>query len=295
MSSSFILSGRTVSAFPLSVGTSLAFESLFEGGGSPVDPARVIPQHIQIKDYDVLWVNVATLFRNILHSIESVSVKELRPNDVADTIQHEMELIASIMKNEAGNQAGVVFYLGDYTNMLRKYAHTQAVVRKATTELQLANAKLRQASLQLLVKNLTRPNEEGPIKILTDGPDPSKVALRSRRALIMTHVAFDLTYASRFETFHLLESHTGLLKKPNQFYSKYLNGKTLPMMPFVDGLLPVFGDSEMFSPFPIKARNTVILLATTYRWTPLTTRAKVIHDLQYMKDQFLASNIKQFF
>ncbi len=61
-----VLAERTVSAFPLSIGTSLAFESLFDGRQAPYDNERELPSRINIDDYKIFLINVGTLIRNII-------------------------------------------------------------------------------------------------------------------------------------------------------------------------------------------------------------------------------------
>lgn len=73
------IDARTVSAFPLSVGTSLALESVFNGVQEPIDPNRVIPQKVEINNYDAFWINVGTLFRNLYNALNKDSIKFLRP------------------------------------------------------------------------------------------------------------------------------------------------------------------------------------------------------------------------
>jgi hypothetical protein len=51
------LSTRTISAFPLSISTSLALESIFTPKLPPYDPNRIIPEHINLIDYQEIWIN----------------------------------------------------------------------------------------------------------------------------------------------------------------------------------------------------------------------------------------------
>ena len=67
------------------------------------------------------------------------------------------------------------------------------------------------------------------------------------------------------------------------------------MIPFMEGLLPVFGDNETFSPMAISIRREIIEIAKVKAWTQVTTPAKVLFDLNHSKNQFLIENIKLFF
>ena len=61
-----LMSSRTIGQFPLSIATSLAMEAAF--GIYPDRPETKEP----ILKYDTLWVNVRTIFRNIMPSAFSV-------------------------------------------------------------------------------------------------------------------------------------------------------------------------------------------------------------------------------
>lgn len=298
------IANRSTSAFPLSVGTSLAFESIFDGGGSPIDPDRVIPQHIELKDYDEFWINVETLYRNLVHSLQKGDIENAQPKDIAEALYQEMEIIMSLMQTEGYALAKPVFYVVDYSTYLTLMVRTVATIREDKTELQKRYTKLKFDTMDYLFKMTgqdQRLDENALIKHFRGELSPASIISAAPRktirprAIILSHLAYDLESRENFNTLDLIESHTGVLKKYNQFYTKYTNGKTLTTIPFLKGLLPVFGDSEFFHPLSIKIRNTVIDLSKAQRWTPITTRTKVLHDLQYLKDQFLAVNIKTFF
>lgn len=109
-----MLLDRTTSAFPLSIGTSLAIESLFEGRQSSYDPSRVPPERIQISKYNQVWINIATLYRNILGAIDKNEIKKVHQNDLANTIIYEMQILESIFQNEGANIATPIFYINSY-------------------------------------------------------------------------------------------------------------------------------------------------------------------------------------
>jgi hypothetical protein len=73
-----ILAGREMGQLPVSIGTSLALESV----------TGILPEHEtddpDIHKFDSLWVNVRTLFRNIVASIPSDQKVMLSPEDERD-------------------------------------------------------------------------------------------------------------------------------------------------------------------------------------------------------------------
>lgn len=87
------LHDRAVSAFPLSIGTSLAFESVFNGRQEPYDPSRVIPNHVDISNYESCWVNITTLFRNLSSAVEKEAFLGATAERLAATLEEEMGII----------------------------------------------------------------------------------------------------------------------------------------------------------------------------------------------------------
>ena len=90
-----VIAERTKGQFPISIATSLAYESLMN--------IHEFTKHnrIPVFDYRVMWVNVATLLRNI---IGSCSDRDRALSDVeglVEAIIEEMEFIRSFSYNEA--------------------------------------------------------------------------------------------------------------------------------------------------------------------------------------------------
>lgn len=280
-----ITSGRAISAFPVSVATSLALESIFIGKLAPIDPNRTIPQKVNIQDYDEFWINLSTLFRNIIGALSSADSKRVSAREVADVLRDEVEFIQSLVAQETQNNTKTVFYVCTRTDLQRKYRN--AFIRGVNTEIQKAYKALHDASIQGF---LTSQGKQDHLRIFNNTLKP----LRDVRALILTHSAFDLLSATNFKLMHLIESHTGILKKPAQWNTKYYQGKELSFMPFSKYLLPILGDSEVFSPYPSKDKNAIIDLAKKCNWTPLTTKDKILFDLDKLPHKFLADIIKDF-
>lgn len=280
-----ITSGRAISAFPVSVATSLALESIFIGKLSPIDPNRTIPQKVNIQDYDEFWINLSTVFRNIIGALSSADSKRVSAGELAGVIRDEVEFIQSLVAQETHNNTKTVFYVCERRDLPRKYRN--AFLRGVNTEIQKTYKALHDASIQGF---LTAQGKQDHLRIFNNTLRP----LRAVKALILTHSAYDLLSANNFTSMHLIESHTGLLKKPAQWNTKYYNGKELSFMPFSKYLLPVLGDSETFHPFPSKDKNAIIELAKKCNWTSLTTKDKIFFDLDKLPHAFLKDVIKDF-
>ena len=273
-----ILASRTVSAFPLSIGTCLAMESVSDKGGIPYDPDRKIPNMINLNKYDQFWINIGTLFRNLIGAIPTEDIARLRPQECSQAILEEMNQIESIVRAESP-LIQVTWYGSNYERLLT--LASKAELRPVTTEKQKFRHTLQNKTLQLVVN--VRNTENRPIRLFANKILPGK----SHKALILTHMPYDLVNYSKFSTLDLLESHTGILKQRDLWYTKLYGGDELICIPFSERMLKFFGDHSLFKPFPKKARDTVLELAKEKRWLWSTTDSQVKADLRSLKDHLL--------
>lgn len=279
-----VLASRKTSAFPLSIGTSLAMESVSQSGGTPYDPERVIPQHVDLKNYEQFWFNLSTLFRNMFSSVETENVKSLNINDCSQALLAEMELLESIISGETDGKIIPVFYISSYKGI--NSLSSRANMRTFTTPKQIHYYGLHDKTIQNVV-NIRHQQGIDP-KVFKGKINPDGYP----NAIILTHVAYDLTAYNKFGHLDLLESNTGVLKSRNLWYTKYYQSEGLSRIPFTEQLLKFFGDNTLFRPFPINARRTIVELAEKRRWTWATTQAKIDMDISSLNDKLLADVIK---
>lgn len=278
-----ILAARTVSAFPLSIGTSLAFESLSDSGGTPYDNARIIPQHVELKAYDQLWINLSTLFRNIFGAVPSSESTRLTAEDCASVLMQEIEVINSIVDIETQGHTKAVYYVCNYQSL--KSLTSAAQLRVHNTEKQITYYKLHDKTVQTVINHRTSAGLETLVFDTTLKPK------KDENVLIFTHMAYDLVSYPKFRSLDLIESHTGILKKRNMWYTKLYQSEDLSMIPFMDKTIKFFGDSQTFKPFGIKARKAVMELGIKKRWTWATTKDKFLEDVKSLPDKFLSDTI----
>lgn len=261
---------RTTSGFPLSISTALAFESLFPPRQKVYDPERKIPEKINISGYNQLWINVDTLFRNMLQSVDANAVKNAGYKDAASVLIDEMDTISSLLANEGGGTTNPIFYTCDYEHALRN-VHKGLSLRKDHTPKQLHYKDLRDKTMKYLKELRT------DIKFF-NGPLRSS---GSNVALMLTHIPYDLLSYKQFGRLDLLESNTGKLKKRHQWNTKYFQvpGKNMMILPFYRFLLLILGDKVMFQPGPSKLRNQIMETAEKRGWTAATTKEKCLLDL----------------
>lgn len=279
------VSSRTISAFPLSVGTSLALESVFSSEQPSIDPDRKPPQKIKITDYNKLWINVGTLFRNLYNAIDRNAIKYVTAADAADAIQTEMDFIADLVNAESNGQTSVVFYICTYDDLTTRFK--MGALRLPRTDIQLRYAKLYKAALD----TIRRRSVSGRIREVLEFK--SKFSGGSSEVLILTHFPIDLLNASKFRRMDLLESHTGILKKQTDWYTKYYDGRDLNMLPLNGILLTVFGDDHHFRPQSRGMKEALLTLAKERRWTVLTSTRDVVASIRTMRDHALRDALLQ--
>lgn len=272
------LAERAMSSFALSIGTALAFESLFKGDQPPYDPQRPIPQHVDIRKYDELWINLGTLVRNIHSSVPTAMQAGLMAVDLYVTLESEVDIIRSLVTDGSHGRAKAVFYTTDDKRLAARHPHANP--RLDTTAKQRDYTALKDLVLAEFHK---RHSHIPGVLTFHEKLTPP----HARKALILSHDAYDLLSWSAFEELDLLESHTGLLKKRPQWYTKYSNGKDLMRIPFNSCFMQVFGDNVHFHPFPAKDRNLLKQIADERGWTALTTRDRLVLSFQLLPDQVL--------
>jgi hypothetical protein len=269
------LSSREVGALPISIGTSLAIESIL----------GILPEHETdkpaINETDLLWINVRTLYRNLMGAVDKTVRPQLLPSEIAEAIINEMQSIEAAIAHQTMGKVAVTFYHCSYYSTSRKFPH--ALHKAPNTPLQKEGFLLEQLTMRSIIE--TQPaNDFREFDLDFDG-DPS------RRVFIVTHYAIDLLNRYRFKSMTLLETHTGALKPPSRWYTKLHDGKSLYNIPFDRMTLQVFGDGNMFSPAPIKIRKFMVTLAEKYNWTSVTTKDYITKSIKDEKDPVLESYV----
>lgn len=264
---------KTISSFPISIGTSLSLESVFVGRLDPYDPERVIPQKINVTNYNEAWFNVATLFRNLVGALPSESIHALSPDAFALSLLQELEVIDSLFKIEGSDICKPYYYYCSYKKMIDNYTRKKIKFRESTTDKQLLYDDKYRKTIQFIEKHYS-----GRLHSL----DSSIKPMQRNKAIILTHIPYDLVSYKYFDQLDLLESHTGKLKSRYEFSTKYhsLGEEKLDYMPFLEKLLMIFGDKILIQPADIKIRRSIVEIAKNREWTPYTTEAKVNYYIE---------------
>lgn len=262
------LAQRELGAIPLSVGTSLAIES-----ACGVLPEKEVspPPILAVKE---LWVNLRTLFRNLMGALDKDFREQVLPDALVMGLQEEMSILESAIVKAGQGQVRVVFYYCSYAALPRTFP--RAKKKELSTNRQKVYDILEQRALQILHQQ--QPSQDVRwFNLELTGQHPA--------AMIITHCAVDLLNRRHFTNLLLLESHTGAIKPHTQWNTKLTNGKELTRIPFNQLTLQVFGDGGVFfSPMPSKIRSYVIELAEQENWTAVTTREKIIYGIKKLRD-----------
>lgn len=272
-----VIAERTKGQFPISIATSLAYESLMN--------IHEFTKHnrIPVFDYRVMWVNVATLLRNI---IGSCSDRDRALSDVeglVEAIIEEMEFIRSFSYNEAKGLT-TKFYYSLYKDFDHTYKHAylkhiERENQRKLTDIQKMVLGIHKLVLKRVAERVNDPAL--PIHKQTIMVFNNKLGLKEiEKTIILTHNAYDLLSHYNFRYLDLLESHTGAIKKRTDWYTKLKDGKLHPNIPFSEPMIQIFGDENQFGPADKKIRAAILAVAEKKHWHQLTTLEKMKSDLK---------------
>lgn len=275
-----VLSNRAMgTVVPISIATALAIESTI--GQHPEMPT----EDPEIKRNQNLLINLRTLYRNLIGSIDKEQRGKLYPEILAEVMANEIRAIESALIQVANGRCGVQVYLCSYDGLRRRYP--KALLRTATTDLQIAQLSLETATVKAFVDN-----HVDQVDFIRTDMDFEQ---DDRDTLIITHYPVDLLQRYRFRKLTLLESHTGKHKPPLEWYTKLGSGKDLARMPFDRMTLQLFGDGVMFHALGTKYRRHLIELADSHNWTPATTKDLIIRDVEMVRSVDLETQIKDLY
>jgi hypothetical protein len=273
-----LLAQRVIGAYPLSIATSLMVESL-----AGVHPDLPVPQYPPIQDYQAIWVNLRTLFRNLYNAVEREEQQGIHPTSLAEAMFQEMEVLVDAIQS-LQSTVQVFFYVNNYPDLVRRYPHAQ--FRTDNTPLQKHYAAIMVSTLEVVMLQAKKVMKTPPFFFKGDLQSTHQM-----KTLLVTHYAWDLTSAKSLGDVDLIETHTGKIKPPSQWYTKYYQGKDYPMIPFRRGFLPVFGDDTLFKPFPKASREAIVSLAQKYDWSNVTSTDRLRLGLDQLEDKFLKAII----
>ncbi|MGG4591758.1 hypothetical protein ACLPJK_26225 [Pseudomonas aeruginosa] len=264
------LDERAKGQFPLSIATSLSFESLLG-----IYPERE-NQRVTFTNAQAIYVNLQTLYRNIVGSIPTELRHHVHPVDFATAMANELDVIRTLSIEKSNGSVEIVPYFFSYNAINRRYPY--AIHWNPRTNGQRAQVD----------------NEASVFKEFVSGYRSSDIFMGdmdfdndARAVYVLTHHPVDLMNRYRFGRLTLLESHTGTLKPPGLWHTKLTGLKDITVLPFDRMTLQVFGDGVMFRSMPPKLKKTLVELGNKYNWTVTSTKDLIISGVKRERDPVL--------
>lgn len=274
-----VISTRAVGQFPISIASSLAFESAI--GILPEAPA---PEP-EIKKRDLIMVNVRTMIRNLLGSMQKEDKPWLENYTLAEALVSEMRTMETLAVEHSNGRCNVEFYNCTYSDVQLKFS--RGLIKVPTTPLQVAYMGIEKDIIKYLQEDFkTAPPIEEYTRDFKD---------HQGDALIITHFPIDLLQRYRFNSLSLLESHTGAIKPPLLWNTKLHDGREFEILPFDRMTLQMFGDGVIFAPMPIKIRQRLYSIAVKQQWTPASTKDWIIKGVEAHRDPALEVLVKDLY
>lgn len=278
-----LLHDRVVGNYNVSIATSQAIDGLYNRIPDR-KPERPMPATLG----DSVYFNVRTLFRNIWGSLPAKDAPDVSADIYADIIEQEIMTIRSALSEE-DPPLEAFFYLPSYASLYKDYPNGN--LKDIKTEKMNQKVILENKALAKLKDN---ENPDAPI-IFNDVELKTKIPYS---AFILSHYPVDLLHTSGFSKTFLLESHTGVVKGPDKWYTKlstkYLEGNE--RIPFNKATIQFFGDSGgMFKSQPLSAKKRVAEVAVKYKWNQQTTRARILDTLRLAGEGHLEQTMRALF
>lgn len=284
------LTTRMLGRFPLSIATSVAFESLFN-----MEPADDAPSWVRrpsgtvepIKRIGELWINLRTLCRNIDGAISSEVMNDASPMDYYRILVSEMSAIQSIVNDVPAEQRPALrFYTKSYENLTKLWPH--ALFRDVTAPKQIVYAVMENNVMSYFADDIKKGVFNPEQVVIVDS-----YLHPGLRPTLLSHFPVDLvlTKGNKFEA--LVESHTGAIKRKEEWYTKLRDGNKYPRIPFDKAMVQIFGDKEnMLSPQTMAIRKRLGVISEKYHWSPMTTRDRVIFCVEQEHEPILLQLVR---
>lgn len=264
---------RKFGSYPISIASSLAFEGLLHTGEFADRGGE-----LAIKDYQALYLNLRTLFRNAFYAFEE-NRERLTPDVLKTCIDEDIENIFATARAVAPSMV-CVLYLCEYHSVNRVFP--KGDFRNANTPNQVFYNSLEDDVYKMFLREEPRRDY---FKIFDVFPKGDK------KTLILTHYPADLLAVKDFPILGLLESHTGEVKTQLQWNSKLYNKPK--NIPFNKGFLTLFGDNVMFHPQDRKVRNVVLKTAEKYSWHADTTMDRIYNCLKLVNEPHVIDYLRK--
>lgn len=271
----------TQGQYQVSIGTSLAFETLF-GINENIAPTNPLPY----TRYGYVIVNVRTLIRNMYGAVQKELKTEWTAAKYLEKIMRELEVIPMILDDQSHSSLQVVYYLPSYRNLEKKFPNAiiKGISKKAV------GRQHYEAIEQYCVAQINAAALRGELNIAMVDVDLPPI---DKKSVIMTHLPVDLLSYCGGDMVDLIETHTGVIKPRTEWHTK-LNGKGLERIPFGSWSLQWFGDGKQFSGMPPKYRAAILEFAQANHWNQTTTPRLIKAQMGRFPDKAIRTELQKF-
>ena len=256
-----MLDDYNMGTFPMSIGTSLAFEGLL--GIHPERPN--LPD--RSKEFQTLWINLETLARNAISAYSMKKPKDITLNQLVDHMSQDTEMIDRVL-HDRGIKLKVFYYTTKQMGFKTKFPDFNLYV--PTSDNTIAHMKLVKEASAILVKKLNSTFEMNEFNVRVVD-----------KTLVMTHYGWDLMTQSTRNGIALIESHTGVIKPPELWYTK-LNSSNAKL-PFYRCFMGIVGDRHYIAPNAV-LKKKILRISREQRWHNMTAFSKILADLRMLKE-----------
>lgn len=249
----------TQGKYALSIGTSLAFETLF-GINDNFPPS---PGPLPYTQYEYVLINVRTLIRNMYGAVQKELKAEWSASKYLEKIKAELDMIPLVLGDQSHGKLTAIYYIPSYKSLKKKFPH--ALLRATSSK---AYGKQHYEVIeQYCIAQITAATLRGEYNIAMTDVDLPPV---EKRSIIITHLPVDLLSYLSGGLVDLIETHTGVIKPKRKWYTK-LSGKDLEQIPFAKWSIQAYGDGKQFAGLPPKMRAAITDFAAKNNWNQMTT------------------------
>lgn len=318
MNNSLIIDGRVKGQLPLSIATSLAIESILGiMDGREPDPNNPLRRyaslavnafnkakqflgiHVEetpvnkdtapIANFDELWINFRTLFRNVVGAINANDLKSITAKELAYAVMEERAIIKGVLEDHGFN-TDVYLYICTYHNVSNIFR--EGILKQGMTPIQQAYAELENSAAQAVFDELGKDTD---MLLLFD----TTIVAHSKKCMLLSHFPIDLLNMMNVNSndLCLVESHTGAIKRRNKWNTKLKEGNMdISRIPFDKMTIQMFGDKgNLFLAYPKEYRAKLVELSIKYQWTPLTTESRIKQCVELSREPLLMQAVQKMY
>lgn len=220
-----------------------------------------------------LWINLRTLVRNYWGGWGNADRPTLP--SLFRTFVDEVETVLALVENQG---VRAVLYDGTYESVFAHFNHANLRTADKLTTIQSGYHTAEEALTKAVRDHLGTTDdfhESGKVLRID-----SRLPDNGTQAWLLTHVLEDLLSRHAFKEVALLESHTGTVRPPTEWFYKINKKDELQHLPFNAFMLQLFGDNGVFiNTQPPSMKKAIIALSMEKNWNKLTTRTRIMENL----------------